>query len=237
MQPAKSIALRDASQKPIRTDGQKARNCLLEAAVDLFSRLGFAKASTRKIAAKAGVNIASISYYFGDKQGLYRAAYLEPLCKSDAGAALHKFKTLTLRQTLDFFYSDFLMPLKQGALVQQCMRLHYREMVEPAGLWAENLEHSIKPAQAAMAKALCHHLGLRKVDDEVHRLTFALSGLAFSYFVGRDIIDSTAPALINSSAAVDKTVQRLCDMGEAMVLAEKARRNRLAMSTGGGKKA
>ena len=46
------------------------------------------------------------------------------------------------------------------------------------------------------------------------------------------------PALAKEAgAAVDKTVQRLCDMGEAMVLAEKARRNRLAMSTGGGKKA
>ena len=55
--------------KPLRSDGVEARNRLLDAALALFAEKGFAKTSTREIAAAAQVNIASISYYFGDKEG------------------------------------------------------------------------------------------------------------------------------------------------------------------------
>lgn len=46
---------------------------LLEAAIRLFAHRGFAGASTRQIASEAGVNIATINYHFGGKQGLYQA--------------------------------------------------------------------------------------------------------------------------------------------------------------------
>jgi AcrR family transcriptional regulator len=61
-----------------RADGAQSRERLLLAAMRLFAEQGFAKTSTREIALAAGTNIASISYYFGDKAGLYRAAFTEP---------------------------------------------------------------------------------------------------------------------------------------------------------------
>ena len=46
---------------------------LLEAATELFSRDGFEGASTRAIGSLAGVNIATLAYHFGSKEGLYEA--------------------------------------------------------------------------------------------------------------------------------------------------------------------
>ncbi len=46
---------------------------ILDAALPVFAQHGFAGASTRALAAAAGVNIATIAYHFGDKQGLYDA--------------------------------------------------------------------------------------------------------------------------------------------------------------------
>jgi TetR/AcrR family transcriptional regulator len=46
---------------------------LLAAARRLFAQRGFHEVSTRQIARAAGVNAAMIHYYFGDKEGLYRA--------------------------------------------------------------------------------------------------------------------------------------------------------------------
>lgn len=50
------------------------RKKLLLAAIDVFGRHGFEGASTRMIASRAGVNLQSIPYYFGGKEGLYVAA-------------------------------------------------------------------------------------------------------------------------------------------------------------------
>ena len=46
---------------------------LIEAAMPLFPQKGYAGVSIREIAEAAGVNSASISYYFGGKEGLYGA--------------------------------------------------------------------------------------------------------------------------------------------------------------------
>lgn len=52
---------------------QSARDRLLDAALDVFGRYGYESATTRMIAAQAGTNVASIPYYFNNKEGLYTA--------------------------------------------------------------------------------------------------------------------------------------------------------------------
>jgi AcrR family transcriptional regulator len=49
---------------------------LIGAATKLFSQRGFGEVGVREVAGAAGVTPAMVSYYFGDKQGLY-AAMLE----------------------------------------------------------------------------------------------------------------------------------------------------------------
>jgi AcrR family transcriptional regulator len=50
------------------------RERILVAALAAFAELGFDAASTRAIAARAGVNLGLIPYYFGGKQALWREA-------------------------------------------------------------------------------------------------------------------------------------------------------------------
>lgn len=49
------------------------KDAILDTAENLFAEYGFAGTTTRKIAEKAGVNIAMISYYFGSKEKLLYA--------------------------------------------------------------------------------------------------------------------------------------------------------------------
>lgn len=46
---------------------------ILDAAEELFAKQGFAATTTKQIGSAAGVNPALIHYYFGNKEGLYRA--------------------------------------------------------------------------------------------------------------------------------------------------------------------
>jgi AcrR family transcriptional regulator len=54
-------------------DAERSRQQLLDAAVVEFGAHGFSGARVNEIAQRAGVNKQLISYYFGGKEGLYRA--------------------------------------------------------------------------------------------------------------------------------------------------------------------
>ena len=57
----------------VQARGEDTRRRILETALDLFAAQGYEGASTRQIADGAGVNLPAIQYYFGNKEGLYRA--------------------------------------------------------------------------------------------------------------------------------------------------------------------
>lgn len=211
-----------------RSDGAEARSHLLLSALRLFAEKGFAKTSTREIAHAAGANIAAISYYFGDKAGLYRAVFNEPLGNASDDISRYQPAHLTLREALEGFIAGFLEPLKQGDLVQQVTRLHFREMLEPTGLWAEEISCNIKPAHMALVEVLGRHLGVTKADDDMHRLAFSITGLAMQMFISRDVIEAVRPQLIATPRAIDLWTSRLVDFAEAMVAVELARRQSLA---------
>lgn len=214
-----------------RSDGIQARQNLLTCALKLFAEKGFAKTSTREIALAANANIGAISYYFGDKESLYRATFVEPMGNPKDDIALFDPPHFNLRQSLEGFYTGFLEPMKQGELVQHCMRLHFRELLEPTGLWQQEIEHSITPAHNALIRLLCRNLNVARADDDLHRLAFAISGLALQVFVGRDVIQAIRPRLIGSPAAINQTTLRLADFAQCMVEGERVRRSELANMT------
>ncbi|MFB4317591.1 TetR family transcriptional regulator [Actinomadura sp. 21ATH] len=55
-----------------KTDAERSRRLLLDAALEEFAAKGYAGARVQDIADRAGVNKQLISYYFGGKAGLYR---------------------------------------------------------------------------------------------------------------------------------------------------------------------
>lgn len=67
------------TERGIRTDGEATRTRILEAAGALFAAGGFAETTSKAIAARAGVDLASINYHFGSRNGLYQAVLAEAL--------------------------------------------------------------------------------------------------------------------------------------------------------------
>ena len=213
-----------ARQAAARSDGQEARTQLLSAALALFAEQGFAKTSTRAIAQAADVNLAAIRYYFGDKAGLYAACFSEPL-GGNAGdlTRLCGAPELPVAEALRLFLTGYVEPLKQGEIVRQCMRLHLREMLEPTSQWAQEVERDIKGPHLVLVGILARHLGVR-ADDDLHRLAFAITGLAMQLFVMHDMVDLIHPPLMRSAAAIDRWAERLVDYALALVDAEQQRR-------------
>ena len=212
---------------PKRSDGEESRKRILETGLQLFAEHGYARTSTRQIAKQAQVNISAIAYYFGDKAGLYRAVFTESYGCVDNDIALFNDHGLTLEQALNGLFQGFIGPLKLGDIAKLRVRLHMREMVEPTGIWEEEIENGIAPYHQALIVLLQKHLNINQVDDDLHRLALCIVAMGVHLFTGRDVIERITPELTATHQALDILHERLTFFAVSMVHAEADRRKHL----------
>ena len=70
--------------REIEHQGSDIRRRLIDAASEEFARHGYASARVRQIVDAAQVNLAAVNYYFGGKEGLYRATLRHLAAQSGA---------------------------------------------------------------------------------------------------------------------------------------------------------
>ena len=61
----------------LRADGEATRTRILQAAGELFATTGYAETTSKSIASRAQVDLASINYHFGNRSGLYQAVLVQ----------------------------------------------------------------------------------------------------------------------------------------------------------------
>lgn len=93
------------------TNSIDAREKLIFHARELFTVMPYEKVSTRLVARKAGVNVAMIRYYFGNKEGLFETMIRETM------APMKRQMALLLQDSSQKNFLDL-------------MRTYYREMIK-----------------------------------------------------------------------------------------------------------
>jgi TetR/AcrR family transcriptional regulator, regulator of cefoperazone and chloramphenicol sensitivity len=205
-------------------DIHDARSRMVSAALRVFAEKGYEGATTREICQAANANISAIRYYFGDKAGLYRAVFKEPLGDACCHPNMDSYANLPLAEAFRSFFREFLDPLKRGEELRLVMKLHFREMIEPTGAWQQEIDAEIKPQHEALVTMLKQHIGIKRVDLDLHRTAFAIMGMAVHFYVGQEVVTTIAPHLLNSSKAIDILADRLADFSVAIIEAETNRR-------------
>jgi TetR/AcrR family transcriptional regulator, regulator of cefoperazone and chloramphenicol sensitivity len=77
--------------------GEETRHRILDAALQAFGEASFKAVTTRQICASAEVSLPTLTYYFGDKEGLYRAcaeAVVDRYRARTSGAAANAARVL-----------------------------------------------------------------------------------------------------------------------------------------------
>ncbi|QBE64658.1 CerR family C-terminal domain-containing protein [Pseudoduganella lutea] len=211
--------------RKIRSDGEQSRERLLGAAMRLFAAQGFNATSTREIALAAGANVAAIAYYFGDKAGLYRAALTDFMPPPEKNIAQFDQPGFTLREMLHGYYTQLLAPMMEGDIAQLRLRMWLREVLEPTGIWQNEIDNGIRPEFEALAAVLARHLDVA-VDDEVRRLVHGVAALGAHLMISQDIVAAVTPQLVAAPHALQEWIPRLVDYAEAIVTAEHEKRRK-----------
>lgn len=194
---------------------------LLAAAGPVFAKHGFDRATVREICGKAGVNIASVGYYFGDKIGLYREVFrmIRGQCHDEVPEsptdAAGQVITDPRQQVYGLIYHLLSRMLARDDSGWES-QLMMREMNHPTEVFAEMVEESFRPHFERMMKIIA---ALSPPDTSVHvleQLALSVVGQCLYYRVGSGVVKRLIPA---ERLAADFTVQSLARHIAAVTIA------------------
>ncbi|MCG6884830.1 MAG: CerR family C-terminal domain-containing protein [Silicimonas sp.] len=152
---------------------------LIEAGLELFGHKGFDGTSTRELAARAGTNVASISYHFGSKAGLREACALavtDRMSRALDGALATpdtEEAALGLIEKLVRALVDLIVGSPEAANMVAFM---LREITEPGDVAEMVYRSFVEPRHKALCGLWAMATGRSPDDAEVKLAVFALVG-------------------------------------------------------------
>jgi TetR/AcrR family transcriptional regulator, regulator of cefoperazone and chloramphenicol sensitivity len=181
-----------ASDRPVSDDP---RDRLLSAAGREFAEHGYEAATVRDICLAAGVNVAAVNYYFGDKKRLYIESVKHahelrvkqvplPEWSADRPAAdkLHDFIDNLLERMLGFGQPPWQV------------RLMMREVLHPTDACRELVEDYIRPHFSLLVSILDGLAAGRLPQAELRRVALSIIGQCFLYRAAGDVVGMLVPA-------------------------------------------
>ncbi len=122
------------------------REKIFEVAGPVFAEKGFQSTTVRELCDKAGVNVASINYYFGDKQNLYSELVRNAQKRCESQHPLPQWEADTLPEQR--LYDMVLTLLQQLSVAQTApweVQLLMREVLNPSRGGVEVAEEYFTP--------------------------------------------------------------------------------------------
>jgi len=206
--------------------GARAREQLIAHATRIFAVKGYAATSTREICLAAGANVAAIHYYFGDKEGLYRAVLTKPISAITDQFGAFDDPSLPFDQAIRRVLQPFVaMALDDDPDALHVERVHLREALEPSAVFRDVVARVIVPQHNALACVLARHCGLARPDAGVHQLAFAMLAMANDYCMSREFMKMLAPTVLERRDAVRHIVDRLVGYSVALLEREISQRH------------
>jgi AcrR family transcriptional regulator len=147
--------------------GEDTRRRILDTAIEVFAAIGYEAASTRALAERAGVNLPAIPYYFGSKEGLYRAAIEHIVREIDERMA-------PVAERVEAALADEPSRQELLALLHDMLDAFVALVVGGAHLESRRLLFVRAEIERTAALEPLHEIGLRRVFAPCHALVARL---------------------------------------------------------------
>jgi len=177
--------------------GEETRRRILGVALDAFGAASFRVVTTRQIAQAAGVSLPTLQYYFGDKEGLYRAcaeAIVERFRHHTAVAAAQAREVLQedsaaetariLLRALIRALAGFLVGSEEA---QRWAPFVARELRDPGPAFEILYEKLWRPGVEITARLIARILGSRDSDPAARIQALLLISSLLAFQSGRSI--------------------------------------------------
>jgi len=161
------------------------------AAAVVFAEKGFDGSTTREIADRADVNIASLHYHFGDKRALYLAVFerFTELVWADHPLPTLMASGLCPGEKLHGLIEAALERILDAGRMGDLWRLILRELMDPSEALDRVLERISRPMFNALSQIVRSILG-PGADDQTVRLSAAsIIGQCFFYRFAGPLVD------------------------------------------------
>jgi TetR/AcrR family transcriptional regulator, regulator of cefoperazone and chloramphenicol sensitivity len=176
--------------------GDETRQRILDAALRAFGEASFKAVTTRRIAQASSVSLPTLQYYFGGKEGLYRAcaeAIVERYRRNTTGAAAEAAKALkNCSSEVARGHLKALMGALAGFLVgsteaQRWAQFVAREMRDPGPAFEILYESLWRPGIEIAARLIARILGSSASDPAARIQALLLISSLLAFQSGRSI--------------------------------------------------
>lgn len=199
-----------SSQRERDPDARKER--IMAAAGEVFARTGFADGSVREISQKAQVNVASINYYFGSKEGLYRevllAAHAHALEKQ-VMPDLTQPPEAALREWIHFCLRFVLMKRKAHPVLG---RLMAHEMHQPTAALGDLVRLVIQPRFGELVTLVKAVAGSRRNPQQCEMAAHQIIAMCVHFDHSREVIGMLGFPAPEAEADFTRLAESIADM-------------------------
>jgi len=194
---------------------------LIAAASEEFAQHGYAGARIRNIVLAAGVNLAAINYYFGGKEGLYRATLRqlagEAMAKFPPGRADRRGQAPETR--LHRLVYAFLEGLAPEARSPALGRILAHEAMDPSPHLDRLIEDMTRPQLEMIRSVVRELVGSRVPDMEVTLASLSIAGQCLLYLFGRPAIERIYPSVVSGHGSRQRLARQITEFSLAALAA------------------
>ncbi|MGA7796616.1 MAG: CerR family C-terminal domain-containing protein [Candidatus Acidiferrales bacterium] len=192
------------------------RDKLIEAAGHVFAERGYRAATIREICRRAGANVASVNYTFGDKMGLYTEVLRHSVRAAKTAAMSAALDAnLSAEETIRAVIRARLMSLCQETRPDWHLRLVIHEFSQPTPAMARVVDEGMRPIYDRVRKAVGEVIGLPP-DHETTRLSVnSIVGQILFYTFSWPVLSHLQPELKLTPDQLDRIADHIADFSMA----------------------
>ena len=214
-----------ASQSPPPESSDPTRQKIMDAAGEIFADQGFHAATVRDICARAGANIASVNYYFGDKAGLYHEVLRQATCAAHAEVAKAAAKPAKPEKILRAIVFGMCRNLVASERPSWAFRLMAHEMSQPTPALDRVIEEVISPSYSLLRNTLSSMLGLPADHSTTRMCAHSIIAQIIHYKASRPVLAKLWPDLKMTEKDADMLAEHIYrfSLNSVKSIARKAR--------------